>query len=69
VDEALVEKRRGLGMYVVQGARDMLMKGERQRFVAEEWPKIFATIQRLGLDAKDLLTAAETNSNKPGDQA
>jgi GntR family transcriptional regulator len=69
VDEALVEKRRGLGMYVVQGARNMLMKGERQRFVDEEWPKIFATIQRLGLDAKDLLTAAETNSNKSGDQA
>jgi GntR family transcriptional regulator len=56
-------------MYVVEGARNMLMKGERQRFVDEEWPKIFATIQRLGLDAKDLLTATDTNSKKSGDQA
>src|SRR5256885_14555379 len=40
VDEELVEKRRGLGMYVVKGARDLLLKGERRRFVNEEWPKI-----------------------------
>ncbi len=69
VDEALVEKRRGLGMYVVQGARDLLLKGERQRFVEEEWPKIFATIQRLELQPQDLLAAAEINSKKTGDQA
>jgi GntR family transcriptional regulator len=69
VDEELVEKRRGLGMYVVQGARDLLLKGERQRFLDEEWPKIFATIQRLGLQTKELLAAAESNSKKTGDQA
>src|SRR3974377_1073701 len=57
VDEELVEKRRGLGMYVVQGARNLLLKGERQRFVDEEWPKIFATIQRLGLKPRHLLAA------------
>jgi len=67
VDEALVEKRRGLGMYVVQGARALLLKGERQRFLEEEWPKIFATIQRLGLHPKDLLTNSENHSKKSGD--
>jgi GntR family transcriptional regulator len=68
VDEALVEKRRGLGMYVVQGARNMLMKDERKRFLEEDWPKIVATIQRLGLHPKELL-AAETHTKKSGDQA
>src|SRR5215831_323587 len=49
VDEELVEKRRGLGMFVSAGARKALMKDERQRFLEDEWPKIYATIQRLGL--------------------
>src|SRR5512143_1786744 len=44
VDEQLVEKRRGLGMFVVEGARKVLLKDERQKFVEDEWPKIFATI-------------------------
>lgn len=69
VDEELVEKRRGLGMYVVEGARKLLLKGERQKFLEEEWPKIFATIQRLGLTPSELLAAGENNSNKPGDNA
>ena len=55
VDEQLVEKRRGLGMFVNAGARDLLLKGERQKFLADEWPRIHATIQRLGLSAEDLL--------------
>ena len=55
VDEQLVEKRRGLGMFVSIGARNALMKDERQRFLEEEWPKVYATIQRLGLSAADLL--------------
>jgi GntR family transcriptional regulator len=55
VDEQLVEKRRGLGMFVSVGARKALMKDERQRFLEEEWPKVYATIQRLGLSAPDLL--------------
>lgn len=58
VDEQLVEKRRGRGMFVVDGARRLLLKGERQRFVDEEWPKVVATITRLGLDVEDLLEAA-----------
>ena len=55
VDEQLVEKRRGRGMFVSPGARAALMKDERQRFLQEEWPKVHATIQRLGLSAADLL--------------
>ena len=55
VDEQLVEKRRGLGMFVSVGARNALMKDERQRFLEEEWPKVYATIQRLGLSTDDLL--------------
>ena len=55
VDEDLVETRRGLGMFVKEGAHDLLLRGERQKFLEEEWPRVHATIQRLGLTAKELL--------------
>jgi GntR family transcriptional regulator len=55
VDEGLVEKKRGRGMFVTEGARKRLMKDERQRFLDKEWPKIVATIERLELDAAELL--------------
>jgi GntR family transcriptional regulator len=55
VDEGLVETRRGRGMYINAGACKMLRQGERQKFLREDWPRIYATIQRLGLKAKDLL--------------
>jgi GntR family transcriptional regulator len=54
-DEGLVDKRRGLGMFVSQGAGAALMKDERSRFLEQEWPKVRATIERLGLDAAELL--------------
>ena len=54
-DEGLVEKRRGLGMFVKPGARNTLLRDERQKFLAEEWPRIHATIERLGLTAEELL--------------
>jgi GntR family transcriptional regulator len=54
VDEGLVETRRGLGMFINTGARSVLMKGERQKFLVEEWPRIQETIQRLGLSAEHL---------------
>ncbi len=57
VDEQLVEKRRGLGMFVNVGARNLLLAAERQKFLQDEWPRIQATIQRLGLDAEELLDA------------
>ena len=62
VDEELVETRRGLGMFINDGARTLLLRGERQRFLEEEWPRICATIQRLGLRAEDLLDAASAKS-------
>jgi GntR family transcriptional regulator len=61
VDEQLVEKKRGLGMFVKAGARDLLLQGERQKFLEEEWPRIHATIQRLGLTPEELLKAAATD--------
>jgi GntR family transcriptional regulator len=57
VDEGLVEKRRGRGMFVTPGARAQLLTGERQRFLEQEWPRVKATIERLGLDAEQLLAA------------
>jgi GntR family transcriptional regulator len=58
VDEGLVETRRGLGMFINTGARNLLLEGERQKFLDEEWPRIQATIQRLGLQAEQLLDAS-----------
>ncbi|MGA7109682.1 MAG: GntR family transcriptional regulator [Terracidiphilus sp.] len=65
VDEELVETRRGLGMYINAGARALLLRGERQKFLQEEWPRVCATIQRLGLKADDLLDATCAKSAKP----
>jgi GntR family transcriptional regulator len=62
VDEQLVETRRGLGMFVNAGARDRLLKDEREKFLAEEWPRVAATIQRLGLTQKELDAAAKRSS-------
>jgi GntR family transcriptional regulator len=58
VDEELVEKKRGLGMYVTEGAREKLLANERERFLNEEWPLIIERMDRLGLNASDLLAAA-----------
>ena len=60
VDEDLVEKKRGLGMFVKAGARGLLLKGERQKFLSEQWPGIAKTIERLGLTPKELMDAAAT---------
>jgi len=65
VDDGLVEKRRGLGMFINAGARELLLRGERQRFLAEQWPAIHATIRRLGLTPKELLAAAEAGRAAP----
>jgi len=54
-DEALLEKRRGLGMYIVEGAREMLLRSERERFLQTEWPQVRARIERLGLQPETLL--------------
>ena len=54
-DEALVEKRRGLGMYVTEEASKKLLANERERFLKEEWPLVLERIQRLGLSTEELL--------------
>jgi GntR family transcriptional regulator len=63
VDEQLVEKKRGLGMFIKSGARNLLLAGERQKFLAEQWPRVYATIQRLGLTPQELLDAAVNRSS------
>lgn len=57
VDEGLVEKKRGRGLFVNDGAQQRLLRDERQRFVDRDWPEILATIDRLGLSASELLRA------------
>ena len=57
VDEGLVETRRGLGMFVRDGAAKLLLRAERERFLDEEWPRVRETIERLGLAPEDLLAA------------
>src|SRR6267143_1382687 len=69
VDEGLVETRRGLGMFINAGARSLLLRGERQKFLGEEWPRIYATIQRLGLKAKELLDGRNSGSSSDGAQS
>ena len=64
VDEQLVESKRGLGMFINVGARNLLLQGERQKFLAEEWPRVYATIQRLGLTAEELLENGATRRSK-----
>ena len=64
VDEDLVEMKRGLGMFVKPGAREVLLKGERQKFLKEEWPRIAETIERLGITEKELNVAARKNAKE-----
>lgn len=65
VDEGLVEKRRGLGMFVREGARKQLLASERDRFLSEEWPAMVNRIEQLGLDAESLLAElAEKHKSK-----
>ncbi len=59
VDEQLIEKRRGLGMFVREGVRPVLLQGERERFLKEEWPRVHGTIERLGLSVEELQRAAK----------
>ncbi len=65
VDEQLVEKRRGLGMYVTEGARDALLHSERERFLREEWPALHARLKRMGLDLKALLANGDATEDAP----
>jgi len=55
VDIGVVESRRGMGMYVNPGAREKLLAHERQKFLAEDWPRVMAQIKALELDPAALL--------------
>jgi GntR family transcriptional regulator len=63
-DEQLVEKKRGLGMFVRTGAHNLLLEAERRKFLDEQWPGIHATIQRLGLTPQELLESAANSRSK-----
>jgi GntR family transcriptional regulator len=63
VDEQLVETKRGRGMFINIGARDLLLQGERQKFLIDEWPRVAATIQRLGLTPQELFEAASKHTS------
>lgn len=63
VDEGLVEKKRGRGMFVTDGARTQLLKDERKRFINKEWPVVAATIKRLGLSTAELLSEIDDTSS------
>ncbi|MGA2095660.1 MAG: GntR family transcriptional regulator [Candidatus Acidiferrum sp.] len=65
VDEGLVESKRGLGMFVNVGAPKLLLKVERQKFLGEEWPRVRATIERLGLTATELLNGGAHSNEEP----
>lgn len=56
VDLGVVETRRGLGMFATENAGEMLLAHEREKFLAEDWPRIARQIDALGLSARDLLT-------------
>jgi len=64
VDEGLVEKRRGRGMYVVTGARAKLTSNEKEKFFDEEWPAVLRRITRLGLEVSQLPGIKTTNAGK-----
>lgn len=66
VDEGLLEKRRGVGMYVEEGARSKLLSNEREKFIQNEVPQLINRIEQLGISAEEL-TALITNS-KQGDE-
>ncbi|WP_394004940.1 GntR family transcriptional regulator [Luteimonas sp. WGS1318] len=63
-DEALVEKRRGLGMFVTEEAAKKLRTSERERFLQDEWPLVVERIERLGLSARDLLQSIGNGANE-----
>lgn len=63
VSQELVEKRRGLGMFVIKGARAKLLQGEKKKFLEEEWPEIVARIQALEMDIDDLVKGISGSKN------
>ncbi|MCK5424973.1 MAG: GntR family transcriptional regulator [Emcibacter sp.] len=63
VDEGLVEKRRGLGMFILEGARKNLLNAEQKKFLEKEWPEIIKRITLLGLNVKQLIETSDHNQS------
>ena len=55
VDIGVVESRRGMGMFVRDGAREKLLTHEREKFLHEDWPRVMSQIRALELDPASLL--------------
>lgn len=68
VDENLVEKKRGRGMFVLEGARTALLKDERRRFLRDEWPQVVERIGQLGLSLEELLQAGQPQTAGSGEE-
>ena len=64
VDEELVEKKRGRGMFVLAGAREKVLADERRRFLEEQWPEVVATMQRLGISPAELLAGIDSEQDQ-----
>ena len=64
VDEQIVETKRGRGMFIKPGGRELLLQGEREKFLAEHWPRIQETIKRLGLTAEELLSPEDRQEKR-----
>ncbi|MBT8099870.1 MAG: GntR family transcriptional regulator [Gammaproteobacteria bacterium] len=66
VDEALVEKKRGRGMFVTEGAQERLLQDERTHFMDKEWPQVKIRIEQLGIDVADLLEEIKKSDDAGG---
>ena len=69
VEEQVVESRRGRGMFIHEGARALLLQEERRKFLAEEWPRVYATMQRLGISSEDLLSSSGAKAKAANKEA
>jgi len=54
-DQQIVEKQRGIGLFILEGTKDKIMARERETFLSDEWPKIRQQIERLQLSVEQLL--------------
>jgi GntR family transcriptional regulator len=64
-EEQLVETKRGLGMFIKSGAQELILQSERQKFLTEQWPRVSATIRRLGLTPEELLATPPNSRPTP----
>jgi len=67
VDEELVVKKRGLGMFVCKGAKEILLESEKKKFLESEWPDIMSRIKRLGLSSSELLSLEVVSNEENSD--